>query len=388
MPSTSTRAIVRRYLLRLLSRMRHRRLEPGPPFMAPHKFPPEIILHIAVFLDDMSLMALHQTNQDLFYTVSPTADQFLRGQKARYLAESVRLTNRDNKKLLGFCTLCQKPRPLNSFSISEVMALERLEDANCLLHAQFWTCPHQGFTYTYEEPRAFNFNHINPLGLSTCKKTRCNLVFHHSYRFSSSGPFLDDHIKNEVAISRVAHQGGLRTIRDTIQRHLTKNRLQTVINMIHAPVCDHYLLSDEEVRKNFDPADLDLDDREWSSVRVPREEARIIRRSDNSCSYCQALGVRTEFRFLARTSRGPTNPGMVSIWLYAVVIRTFRLNQIGLKQPEEKHWRCHGVSERMLARFQDTWTLISNDVPRVYPVDSPAGSRSPRTKQLAGKPNG
>jgi hypothetical protein len=386
MPSTSTRAIVGRYLLRLLSRMCHRRLEHGPPFMAPHKFPREIILRIAAFLDDMSLMALHHTNQDLFYTVSPTADQFLRVQKAGYLAESVRLTNRDNKKLVGFCTICQGLRPLNSFSISEVMALEKRENATCLLHAQFWICPHQGFPYHEKPPTFFDFSRTNPLGLSICKETNCGVVFRHSHGYANR-PSLDHYIKSEIAISRVAHQGRPCTIRDTIQRHLTKDRLQTVINMIHAPVCDHYLLSDEEVRKNFDPADLDLDDQVWRSVHVPREQARVIRRSDNSCSYCQALGVRTEFRFLARTSRGSPNPDMVSIWLYAVVVRSFRLaSQIRGKQPEE-HWRCHGVSTRRHVRFQDTWTPISSDVPRVYPVDSPAGSCSPRTKQLAGKPN-
>src|SRR5271163_2417275 len=152
MSSMSTKAIVRRYLPRLLSQMRHTRLEPdrncsGPSFMAPHKFPLEIILRIAVFLDDTSLVALHQTNRDLFYTVSPTADQSLRAHKARYLAESVRLANRDNKSLVGYCGRCHKLRPLTSFSISEVMALERLEYASCLLHAQLWICPHQSYDY-------------------------------------------------------------------------------------------------------------------------------------------------------------------------------------------------------------------------------------------------
>src|SRR3954453_22780156 len=102
----SAKATVRRCLLRWLSRMRHTRLDwnySGPPFMAPHKFPPEIILLIAVFLDDTSLIALHRTNQDLFYTISPTADQFLHVQNAHYLAESVRLAKKENSALRGFC---------------------------------------------------------------------------------------------------------------------------------------------------------------------------------------------------------------------------------------------------------------------------------------------
>jgi hypothetical protein len=385
MPSMSTKAIVERYLLRLLSRIRRRRFKPGPPFMAPHKFPLEIILYIAAFLDDISLLALHHTNQDLFYTISPTADQFLRAQKVRYLAESVRLTKRNTEKLMGFCTRCQELRPLNSFSISEVMALERLEDASCLLHAQFWICPHRSSGFAYKEPYGI-FNDIISVGAPHCRNTECNYIFGHSHEFSCNWPFFDDCIVSEIAISRVAHQGGPYTIRDTIQRHLTKDRLQAVINMIHAPVCDHYLLSDEEVRENFDPTDLDLDDQVWRSTHVPREEARTIRQSDNSCSYCQALGVRTKFRFLARTSHDSTNSGTVLIWLYAIVVRIFRQEaRVGYKQPEV-HWRCYGASERRLDRFRDTWTLISNDVPHFYPVDSLAGSRNTHTKQLAGKP--
>ena len=374
MPSISIKAIVRRYLPRLLSQMRHTRLEPdrnfsGPSFMAPHKFPLEIILRIVVFLDDTSLVALHQTNRVLFYIVSPTADQSLLAQKAHYLAEAVRLANRDNKNLLGYCGRCHELRPLTSFSISEVMALERLEYASCLLHAQLWICPHQSYDYE-KRIGAYNPADFSRLGSSPrsadCEIPGCNFVFHHKYVYTKERSCLDYHIKSEIAIFRVAHQGGSSTIRDTIQRHLTKDRLQTAINTIHAPVCDHYLLSDEQVRKNFDPADLDLDDQAWRSARVPRERARTNRRSDDSCSYCRALGVQTGFRFLARAYK--TYPG-VRIGLYAVVLRSFgQPGRIGREQPDE-HWRCHGASERRLARFRNTWTPTPDDAPYVCPDD-------------------
>jgi hypothetical protein len=346
----------------------------GPPFMAPHKFPPEIILHIAVFLDDASLMALHHTNRDLFYSVSLTADQFLRAQKAHYLAESVKLANRDNKNLQGYCWRCHRLRPLTSFSISEVMALERLEYASCLLHAQLWICPHQSYDYEKRmevlgNRMASDFSRLGSIPhRADCEVTGCNFVFHHKYVYTKEWPGLDYHIKSEIAMFRVVHQGGPGTIRDTIQHHLTKDRLQTVINMIHAPVCDHYLLSDEQVRKNFDPADLDLDDQAWHSACVPRERARTNRSSDDSCSYCQVLGVQTGFRFLARAYK-QTFSGTVMIGLYAVVLRSFgQEGRIGREQPDE-HWRCHGASERRLARFRNTWTPTPGNAPYVYPND-------------------
>jgi len=346
----------------------------GPLFMAPHKFPPEIILHIAVFLDDTSLMALHHTNRDLFYSVSLTADQFLRAQKALYLAESVRLANRDNESLLGYCGRCHKQRPLTSFSISEVMALERQEYASCLQHAQLWICPHHSYDYgkrmeTLRGCMPFNFSRLGSLPhRADCEVTGCNFVFHHKYVYTKEWPSLDYHIKSEIAMFRVAHQGGPGMITDTIQRHFTKDRLQTVINMIHAPVCDHYLLSDEQVRKNFDPADLDLDDQAWRSACVPRERTRTNRPSDDYCSYCQALGVQTGFRFLAR-AYNQTISGTVMIGLYAVVLRSFgQGDRIGREQPDE-HWRCHGASERRLARFRNTWKPTSCNAPYVYPND-------------------
>ena len=294
----------------------------------------------------------------------------MRVQKAHYLAESVRLTNRYNKHLRGFCVCCQELRPLIWFSVSEMMALERLEDASCLLHAQFWTCPHHSLDYTYKESRAYSdFLRSHPFGLSYCDNFQCRAVFRHKHIYAR-WPSLDHYIKSEIKIFRVVHQGGPCTMRDTIQRHLTKDRLQTAISMIHAPVCDHYLLSDEEVRKNFDPVDLDLEDWIWWSVRLPFETNRIIRGSDNSCSYCQALGVRTEFRFLARALQSYAYPGMAAIELCAVVLRSFAMEtQFGRKPPEEA-WRCHGISKRRLARFRETWTLTSSGVPRVYPAES------------------
>jgi hypothetical protein len=125
---------------------------------------------------------------------------------------------------------------------------------------------------------------------------------------------------------------------------------------------------DEQVRKNFDPADLDLDNQAWHSACVPRERARTNRSSDDSCSYCQVLGVQTGFRFPARAYK-QTFSGTVMIGLYAVVLRSFgQEGRTGREQPDE-HWRCHGASERRLARFRNTWTPTPGNAPYVYPND-------------------
>lgn len=161
MSSISIEAVVNAYLLPLISLIypavkarpaspRPTQAQPKfwmPSFRSPHTLSTEIIWKFTEFLDEASLLALRHTNRDLFYTISLTSDQYSCLHEVYYLATCQRLIVGCDKNRHGFCTTCQKHRPLTSFSVSEIMAIDRLEQAGYLRHSQFWLCPHLSYGY-------------------------------------------------------------------------------------------------------------------------------------------------------------------------------------------------------------------------------------------------
>ena len=174
----------------------------GPPFGAPHNLPAEIILRVAGFLDEVSLMALHHTNRDLFHIIPLTPDQASSACYARYLAEFANLCSKDHQ---GLCTTCQDLQPLASFSISEVMALERQQHARCLRHSQLWMCPHVSYDYNMIMGLGRTGRWIkihNYTGFPNCGSRRCSHIFRHEFTPDQTS-FLDDSIQSTITISKV-----------------------------------------------------------------------------------------------------------------------------------------------------------------------------------------
>jgi hypothetical protein len=379
MSFVSVKAFVQGYLFHLLSRILHAsraRQAPfkysGPPFRAPHTLPTEIILHIAGFLDVASLLALHHTNRDLFYIISLIPDEIPHLREARYLADLTRLTNGHNKHNLNFCTNCQELRSLKSFSLSEIMALERLQEASCLRHAQMWMCPHVSCDYKQIKKLlrlGSGFREIDEMICHLrCDRKKCRTVFYHRILDFERFPLRYYSIKSTISVLAVYFHDDPATLRDPIQRYLTKTRVQRAVGNIRAPLCDHHLLSDQEVLKKYDPADIDF--KEYQCSALPCERLRPVRESDGSCSFCQAQGVQTKFRFLARTGKSDFAPTMGWIYLYAVVIRSLGACSWKMRDQPDEHWRCHGETERRLAKFRDSWIQSSSDIGRVILISS------------------
>lgn len=338
-------------------------------------------------------MALHHTNRDLFHIIPLTPDQASSACYARYLAEFANLCSKDHQ---GLCTTCQDLQPLASFSISEVMALERQQHARCLRHSQLWMCPHVSYDYNMimELGRTGRWIKIhNYTGFPNCGSTRCSHIFRHEFTPDQTS-FLDDSIQSTITISEVEHHSGPGMIRDTIRRYFTKARLQTATNMIRAPICDHHLLSDGRVRDTYDPADIDIYDWAWMSVNDALKSPRTVRQSDGSCSFCHALGGQTRFRFVVTIMKSYSShswPGKASIKLEAVVIRSVGPTTFGQEEAHflmardqgRKYLRCYGITERRLAKFQNAWAQVPKDFPATS-ADDAVDSQHPAPTQVLG----
>jgi hypothetical protein len=346
----------------------------GPLFRAFQSFPTEIILHIADLLDEPSLLALRHTNRNLFYIISPTPDQISRAREARYVIEFIKITEDHNKDSMAFCTSCQELRPLASFSVSEIMMLERLQEASCLRHNKLWICPH--VTYDFESIMELPYK-----GAFICRTDEsdclsyfgfrtCDMVFSSLILESESERWPSQYwIETEIRMFIVEHLGGPDMRRDIIQRYLTKDRVQKAAKNIHAPICDHYLLSDEQVHNKYDPTDIDLNDHTWHRIDVPDEHMRTVRKSDGSCSFCQALGLQTKFRFVVTSCGKNSSLGTTAVALSAVLVRSLGAYEEKTLDQLDAHRRCYAVTERRLAKFRETWDRICTDVPEVSPVE-------------------
>jgi hypothetical protein len=373
MCSISIEAVVKAYILPLISlihpavKARRISLKPTraqpkfwmPPFRSPHTLPTEIILQFAELLDEASLLALRHTNRDLFYIISLTPDQNSRLPEVYYLAtlrRSLRkLTYGYEEDRQGFCTTCQEYRPLTSFSLSEVMALDRFQQASCLQHNQFWLCPHKSCNYQSMldvRDRGWGFDGIDCQSSHPCS-TNCRTVFRHS--IARQGPPISlAYLKSSVFVVYLEHLGGPSMLRDTIQRHCTRALVHEVLDNIRAPICDHHLLSDRKVLDTYDPTDIDLYDNDRHDLR-PEENMRVPRRSDSFCSLCHAMGTQTKFRFEATIVNTHSNPIHTSIMITIVLIRHLK-NGLWYSRPRDRvdeHWRCHSTTQRKLTRFRD-----------------------------------
>jgi len=356
MLSVSVHAAYERCIVPLISRIHHdakaRRASSkhlGPPFRSPHTLPTEIILQIAELLDEASLQALRHTNRDLFYIISLTPDQTSRLPEACYLAALRRLTVGYDNNRQGFCTNCKQPRPLMSFSVSEVMALDKYQPASCLRHSQFWVCPH--VTYDYqdiiklpEEGKGF-LGIDNWTGHPRCWKCRCG--FRHY--ICSGRRWSTYYILSNITIAQLERRGGPGMLTDTIQRHCPRALVHKSLCSIRAPICDHHLLSHRTVLDAYDPTDMDL--HYPNDALPPQEHLRTARRSDGSCSFCQAMGVQTKFRFQATAYN--FEPGRTNIVIDVVLTRSLAACSRRSQNRPDEHWRCHGMTERKLARFCD-----------------------------------
>jgi hypothetical protein len=374
MLSISIEAVVKAYILPLISlihpavqarriSLKPTRAQPKfwmPPFRSPHTLPTEIILQFAELLDEASLLALRHTNRDLFYIISLTPDQNSRLPEVYYLAVLRRLLRRltygYEKDRQGFCTTCQKYRPLTSFSLSEVMALDRFQQASCVQHNQFWICPHQSRDY-----QSMLDEHYGWSARPYC--TNCRTVFNH--RITRQGRQISQAcIKSSVFVVRLEHLGDPSMLRDTIQRHCTRALVHEVLNNIPAPICDHHLLSDRKVLDTYDPTDMDLYNNNLAGGPPP-ENKRAPRRSDGSCSLCHAMGTQTKFRFEATVLDSLVSPSHATIMIHMVLIRGLA-GGLWYSRPRgrvNEHWRCHGTTERRLTRFHDSASPF--DVPYV-----------------------
>jgi hypothetical protein len=359
--SISIEAVVKAYLLPLISLIypavkargtspKPTRAQPKfwmPSFRSPHTLPTEIILQFAELLDEASLLALRHTNRDLFYIISLTPDQNSRLPEVSYLAALrrllQRLTDGYDKDRQGFCTTCREHRPLTSFSLSEVMALNRFQQASCLQHNQFWWCPHMSCDYQ---------SMVDPYGIGGghpyCTKCRTT-IGHHT--FGQGSRFSQAFLKSKVSVALLEHRGGPSMLRDTIQRHCTRALVHEVLDNIPAPICDHHLLSDRKVLDTYDPTDMDLYNIDRHDDRPREEYMRTPRRSDGSCSLCHAMGAQTKFRFQAIAIDSSSDPGHTSILIEVVLIRSFGgclgyFRRRKSRDRVDEHLRCHGTTQR------------------------------------------
>jgi hypothetical protein len=369
MPSVSVHAAYERCIVSLISRIHHgAKARPasskhlGPPFRSPHTLPAEIILQIAELLDEASLQALRHTNRDLFYIISLTPDQTSRLPEACYLAALRRLTVGYDNNRQGFCTNCKEPRPLMSFSVSEVMALDKYQPASCLRHSQFWVCPHVAYDYQdiIKLPKeGKGFCGIDWTGHPCCRK--CQGDFRHYFR--SGRRFSTHFILSYITVARLERHGGPGMLTDTIQRHYTRALVHKALCSIRAPICDHHLLSHRTVLDAYDPTDMDLHYYPYDAL-PPHEHLRTARRSDGFCSFCQAMGVQTKFRF--RATAYSFRPGWTNIEIEVVLTRSLAACSRRSQNRPDEHWRCHGMTERKLARLCDAG--FPNGI-RVIPFD-------------------
>jgi hypothetical protein len=368
--SISIEAVVKAYVLPLISlihpavKARRISLKPTraqpkfwmPPFRSPHTLPTEIILQFAELLDEASLLALRHTNRDLFYIISLTPDQNSRLPEVYYLATLRRLLRRltygYEKDRQGFCTTCQEHRPLTSFSLSEVMALDRFQQASCLQHNQFWLCPHVSCDYQSMMNTHYSGWGFDGIDSHPCL-TKCRTVFHHS--IASQGPRISlAYLKSSVSVALLEHLGGPSMLRDTLQRHGTRALVHKALDNIRAPICDHHLLSDRKVLDTYDPTDIDLYNNDQHDL-PPEEDMRVPRRSDSFCSLCHAMGTQTKFRFEVTVVDSRSDPGHAFIMIKVVLIRRLGGGRwySRLRGRVDEHWRCHGTTQRRLTRFRD-----------------------------------
>ena len=319
-----------------------------PSFRSPHTLPTEIILKFAEFLDEASLLALRHTNQHFFYIILLTPDRL---PEVDYLAELQkllrRLTDEYDKDRQGFCITCQEHRPLTSFSLSEVMALDRSQQASCIQHNQFWSCPHMSYDYQYMLNQDYNV-------LDDICCTECRTVFSHS---TSQGPRpAGAYLNSTLTVALLEHRGGPSMLRDTIQRHCTRAFVRRLLKNIPAPICDHHLLSDRKVLDTYDPTDIDFYNNNRRGSR-PREEDRTPGRSDGFCSLCRAMGAQTKFRFEAITVDSAVDRGGATIIIEVILNRSLgdRLRYSRSQKSRDRmdeHCRCHGTTKRRLTRFR------------------------------------
>lgn len=182
-------------------------------------------------------------------------------------------------------------------------------------------------------------------------RTECRRNFKHRI-YDGRMPF-QYYVRSNLLVAQLVHCGSPSTQRDTIQRHCTRALVQKVLDNIRAPICDHHLLSDRKVLNSYDPSDIDIEEGVPHRILPPPEHMRTSRRSDGSCSFCQAMGVQTNFRFHATTYQSLSYLGEADIRIEVVLTRNLGACLWKSWDRPNRHWRCHGITQRKLAKFRD-----------------------------------
>ena len=103
--------------------------------------------------------------------------------------------------------------------------------------------------------RGLGFSGLDKVdGYSDCGSPNCYHDFQH---YSSLSPRFEDYIESRIFIDAVRNPGGPGTLEDKLKRSFPRARLEKAMDNLRAPICDHRMLSDEQVRNKYDPTDID-----------------------------------------------------------------------------------------------------------------------------------
>ena len=115
---------------------------------ARNKLPTELLLHVATFLDEESMVPFHQTSHTLFNSVKISNDQITRYREHCYEAAFEHWRVEIDKGDKMFCAKCQCYQPMAFFAFSQAISKTKSTNLECLQHAQYMLCPHQSLDYS------------------------------------------------------------------------------------------------------------------------------------------------------------------------------------------------------------------------------------------------
>ena len=350
---------------------------PGPPRLPRYRhaspsldrLPSELLAGILQHLEDVSLVALHQTNRDFFYSLGLDKDAVLNAQEARYDAAVTAFYAGPESMGPQFCDTCQYNQPMTAFSISQIIQPNRSATYTCIDHARYWLCPHRSIRYQ-EVNGAYRSSH-QTLGLflecelDTCSRMQCQRILgHEAFLLPASGnTSYQDVIRTKVLLATALLTVDRNDLPKLINRAFSNDNVKEALSNIPAPICDHYLLSSPQICRNFDPNNIDVEDhlRRKRNGGLTPEIHRRPRATDGECRYCKDLGVTTQLRFLATAAT--LNELMLELRI--VILRGVPIG-FGPGTSETKYWyhaKCHGKTSVQLEAFRQRWAAGESTLP-------------------------